>query len=179
MFNWDRSRRAIVLGGSVLAIVLALFSFTARLQVARAAEADATKDRIDIQEKLLYAYAYTFDSKDCVGWSNLWTTDGVLDLVGIMKLKGRDAIRQMCIARQKDVIGNNKTHHNMMNIVFDQLTSRRAETRTYCISTWQKPDDGAISVHAAVVYKDVIVKSDDGKWLFKERSMDESGGLPH
>ena len=34
-------------------------------------------DRIEIQEKLLYAYAYTYDSKDCVSFSNLFTTDAV------------------------------------------------------------------------------------------------------
>ena len=39
----------------------------------------SSHDRIEIQEKLLYAYAYTYDSKDCVGWSNLFTTDAVLE----------------------------------------------------------------------------------------------------
>jgi len=39
------------------------------------------KDRIAIQEKLLYAYAYTYDSKDCVSWANLFTTDAVLNLL--------------------------------------------------------------------------------------------------
>src|SRR5690242_16147938 len=109
MFNWDRSRRAILLGGLVLAgVVLALLSFIwpARLRVVDAAEGDTIKDRIDIQEKLLYAYAYAYDSKDCVGWSTLFTADAVLDLGGTMNAKGRDAIRQVCIARQKDIVGN-------------------------------------------------------------------------
>jgi hypothetical protein len=58
-----------------------------------------------------------------------------------------------------------------MNIVFDQLTSRRAETRTYVINTWQKPGDQTITVHGTGTYEDVIVKSDDGRWLFKERKL--------
>jgi hypothetical protein len=66
-------------------------------------------------------------------------------------------------------VENIKTRHNMMNIIFDQLTSRRAETRTYFILTWQKPGDQTITVRATGIYKDVIVKSDDGRWLFKER----------
>ena len=127
------------------------------------------RDRIEIQEKLLYAYAYTYDSKDCVSWSNLFTTDAVLELRSAGKLIGRDAILQFCIVRQKNVVGNIKTHHNMMNIVFDQLTPRRAETRTYVLLTWQKPDDQTITVRAAGTYKDVIVRSNDGRWLFKER----------
>jgi hypothetical protein len=128
----------------------------------------SSHDRIEIQEKLLYAYAYTYDSKDCVGWSNLFTTDAVIELPA-QKLIGRDAILQFCIARQKNVVGDIKTRHNMMNIVFDQLTPRRAETRTYLLLTWQKPGDKIPTIQSAVTYRDVIVKSDDGSWLFKER----------
>lgn len=139
--------------------------------LAQSAEVDSVRDRIDIQEKLLYAYAYTYDSKDCESWSNLFTIDAVFD-AGPMKASGRDAIRQECIARQKKVVGNIKTRHNMMNIVFDQLASRRAETRSYVILTWQKPGDQTITVQAAGTYRDVIVKSDDGRWLFKERKLE-------
>ena len=128
----------------------------------------SSHDRIEIQEKLLYAYAYTYDSKDCVSWSNLFTTDAVLDRPA-GKLIGRDAILQFCIARQKSVVGNIKTHHNMMNIVFDQLTPRRAATRTYFILTWQKPGDQIPTIQTTGTYRDVIVKSDAGRWLFKER----------
>jgi hypothetical protein len=85
------------------------------------------------------------------------------------KASGRDAIRQACIERQSDVVGNTNTRHNIMNIIFDQLTALRAETRTYCIVTWQKPDDQTIRIQAAFTYNDVIVKSIDGRWLFKER----------
>ena len=127
----------------------------------------SSHDRIEIQEKLLYAYAYTYDSKDCVSWSNLFTTDAVFEVRG--KAAGRDAILQYCIARQKNVVGNIKTRHNMMNIVFDQLTPRHAETRTYVLLTWQKPGDQTPTIQAAGTYRDVIVKSDDGRWLFKER----------
>jgi uncharacterized protein (TIGR02246 family) len=125
------------------------------------------RDRIAIQEKLLYAYAYAYDSKDCVSWANLFTADGVLNILGT-KTSGREAILQACIERQKNVVGNVKTHHNMTNIVFDQLTSRQAKTRTYCILTWQKPGDMTPNVQGTFVYRDVIVK-ENGRWLFKER----------
>ena len=130
-------------------------------------ETDSVKDRIEIQEKLLYAYAYAYDSKDCESFANLFAIDAVWEVSG--KSSGRDAIRQYCIARQKSVVGNIKTRHNIMNIVFDQLASRRAETRSYFILTWQKPGEQTISVQAAGTYKDVIVRSSDGRWLFKER----------
>jgi hypothetical protein len=55
---------------------------------------------------------------------------------------------QACIAR-KNGTGNIKTRHNMMNIVFDQLTSRRAETKTYVLLTWQKPGDQFPAVQLA------------------------------
>ena len=143
--------------------------------LAQAAEVGSIEDRIAIQEKLLYAYAYTYDAKDCESWSNLFTTDAVFDLRGTGGTSGRDAIREWCIAQQKNVVGNIKTRHNMMNIVFDQLTPRRAETRTYLILTWQKPGDQTIVVQAAFTYRDVIVKSDDGRWLFKERKAEDRG----
>ena len=57
----------------------------------------------------------------------------------------------------------------MMNIVFDQITSSRAETRTYVVLTWQKAGDQTINVQGVGVYHDVIVKANDGRWLFKER----------
>src|SRR6516162_5556727 len=66
----------------------------------------SSHDRVEIQEKLLYAYAYTYDSKDCVSWSNLFTTDAVLESPSAGKLIGRDAILQYCFARQKNAVGN-------------------------------------------------------------------------
>src|SRR5437879_9221612 len=66
------------------------------------------RDRIGIQEKLLYAYAYAYDSKDCVSWANLFTADGVVNLGGLMKANGRESILQACIERQKNVVGNVK-----------------------------------------------------------------------
>jgi hypothetical protein len=86
-----------------------------------------------------------------------------------LKGRGRDAIRQARITQQKNVVGNIKTRHNVMNIVFDQLTPSRAETRTYVILTWQKPDDQTITIRPTRTYKDVIISSNDGRWLFKER----------
>ena len=127
------------------------------------------RDRIAIQEKLLYAYAYAWDSKDCVSWANLFTTDAVLNLGGGEKENGRDAILQWCIDRQKNVVGSIKTRHNMTNVVFDQLTANQAKTRTYVVITWQKPGDMTPSTRFAFTYQDVMVKQSDGRWLFKER----------
>jgi hypothetical protein len=66
----------------------------------------------------------------------------------------------------------------MMNIVFDQLAPRRAETKTYYILTWQKPGDQIPTIQVAGTYRDVIVKSDDGRWLFKERKNDFAAPAP-
>ncbi len=138
--------------------------------------ADAAVDRTAIQEQLLYAYAYTYDSKDCVSWSDLFATDAVLE-VNEWKATGRDAILQRCNSLQKNLVGNLRTRHNMMNIVFDQLTPRRAEARTYVVVTGQKPGEQAIAFRFAFTYQDVIVKSDDGRWLFQHRKTVESPPL--
>ena len=158
-------RTTSMLTGMAIAFVLTWPTVAVFAQVP---ETDSVKDRIEIEENLLYAYAYAYDSKDCESFANLFAIDAVWEAISA-KASGRDAIRQNCIARQKNVVGNIKTRHNMMNIVFDQLTSRRAETRTYFILTWQKPGDQTINVQAAGTYKDVIVRSNDGTWLFKER----------
>jgi len=126
--NIMNRRTTCMLIGITIAFVLTWPTVAVFAQVP---ETDSVKDRVAIQEKLLYAYAYTYDAKDCVSWSNLFTSDAVLDL-GRGKASGRDAIRQACIARQRDVVGSIRTRHNMMNIVFDQLTSRRAETKNLC-----------------------------------------------
>jgi hypothetical protein len=104
-------------------------------------------------------------------WANLFTTGATLNLGERMKETGKDAILHACIARQKDVVGNIQTHHYMTNIVFDELTANEAKTRTYVLLTWQKPGDKAPSINAAGIYRDVIVKQSDGKWLFKERGL--------
>ena len=134
------------------------------------------KDRIAIQEQLLYAYAYAYDSKDCVAWANLFAPDASIDV--LVKRNGKDAILQGCITRQKTVVGDIKTRHYMTNIVFDELTPSRARTRTYCVVTWQKPGDPTPSTQVAVVYRDVIVKQADGRWLFKERVAIDPQGSP-
>jgi len=130
-------------GGSVL-FLLIVFLLAAVLQHVTFAQIPKDggdlRDRIAIQEKLLYAYAYAYDSKDCVTWANLFTADAVFTADGVagagpIKQTGRDAILQFCIARQKNVIGNIKTRHNMTNIVFDQLTPNQAKTRTYLLLT--------------------------------------------
>ena len=162
---------------SMLTVLTLLVLTLLPMQVLAQAPAASVNDRLEIQEKLLYAYAYTYDSKDCVSFSNLFTTDAVLELPA-GKLVGRDAILQFCIERQKNVLGNIKTRHNMMNIVFDQLTPSRAETRTYLLLTWQKPGEPFPAIRPTLTYRDVIVKSDDGRWLFKERKTIDMSSAP-
>src|SRR5262249_60941152 len=134
--NIMNGRTTGMLTGMTIAFVLtwptvAVFS--------QAPETDSVKDRIEIQEKLLYAYAYAYDSKDCESYANLFAIDAVLEVSN--KASGRDAIRQGCLSRQKNVVGKIKTSHNMMNIVFGQLTARRAKTKTKYILMWETPDD--------------------------------------
>ena len=163
------NRRSIFTLSAITAVGMAVLTSSQHIAFALIAEDRGDmKDRIAIQEKLLNAYAYAYDSKDCVSWANLFTADAILDRFN-NPITGRDGILQFCIARQKNVVGAIKTHHNMTNIVFDQLTSTNARTRSYVVLTWQKPDDPTPSIQSAFTYRDVIVKQDDGRWLFKER----------
>src|SRR5215469_14572814 len=97
----------------ILALSAVLFFIGAafvlqRMTFAKGSKDDGNlKDRIAIQEQLLYAYAYAYDSKDCVAWANLFAPDASLSLWG-GKMNGRDAILQGCITRQKTVVGDIK-----------------------------------------------------------------------
>jgi hypothetical protein len=93
------------LSTSTLTVLTLLVPVLLPVPMLAQAPADSINDRVEIQEKLLYAYAYTYDSKDCVSFSNLFTTDAVFE-VSPVKAVGRDAILQSCIARQKNVVGN-------------------------------------------------------------------------
>src|SRR5215470_5736305 len=163
------NRRSIFTLSVITAVGMTVLTSSQHTAFAQIAEDRGDmKDRIAIQEKLIYAYAYAYDSRDCVSWANLFTTDAILDRFN-NPITGRDGILQFCIERQKNVVGAIKTHHNMTNIVFDQLTSTNARTRSYVVLTWQKPDDPTPSIQSAFTYRDVIVKQGDGRWLFKER----------
>jgi len=170
------TKSSILAGFAVLFFVGAALVFQHMTFAQKSRDDGNLKDRIAIQEQLLYAYAYAYDSKDCVAWANLFTPDASMDTFA--KLNGKDAILQACITRQKTVVGDMKTRHYMTNIVFDELTPSRARTRTYCVVTWQKPGDPTPSTHLAVVYRDLIVKQADGRWLFKERVTTDPQGSP-
>src|SRR5215475_7008563 len=131
------TKSSILAGCAVLFFVGAALVFQRMTFAQKSGDDGNLKDRIAIQEQLLYAYAYAYDSKDCVSWANLFTTDAILDLAN--PISGRHGILQWCIAQQKNVLGAIKTRHNMTNIVFDHLTSTHAKTRTYVVNTWQKP----------------------------------------
>src|SRR5262245_30872325 len=101
-------RKSLIWGGYVLFFMIAFPLVGVRQHRTFAqnpADRSDLRDRVAIQEKLLYAYAYAWDSKDCVGWANLFTADAVFAADGVagpIKQTGRDAILQFCIARQKE-----------------------------------------------------------------------------
>lgn len=74
-------RKSLIWGGSVLFFMIAvpLVDMLQHLTFAQNPEDRSDiRDRVAIQEKLLYAYAYAYDSKDCVNWANLFTTDALV-----------------------------------------------------------------------------------------------------
>jgi len=105
------NRRSIFTLSAITAVGMAVLTSSQHIAFALIAEDRGDmKDRIAIQEKLLNAYAYAYDSKDCVSWANLFTADAILDRFN-NPITGRDGILQFCIARQKNVVGAIKTHH--------------------------------------------------------------------
>src|SRR5262249_20296878 len=74
------------LGGYVLLLLIAflLVGVLQHITFAQTAkDGSDLRDRVTIQEKLLYAYAYAYDSKDCLSWANLFTADAVFTADGV------------------------------------------------------------------------------------------------
>src|SRR5262245_23935559 len=98
------------LTGMTIAFVLTLPTAAVFAQVP---ETTRVKNTIEIQEKLLYAYAYAYDAKDWESFANVFAIEAVWEAQS-GKSSERDAIGQFCIARKKSVVGNIKPRHNMM-----------------------------------------------------------------
>lgn len=136
---------------------------------------DYLKERVAIQEKLIYEYANAWDQKDCDRWSSLFTSDAILDLSGdgnlastMSRATGRIEIKEFCMRRMSTVLENVKTHHFMTNTIFNQINSSRATSSTYALITWKPLLADKPTIQTSIIYHDQIVKEKD-RWLLKVR----------
>jgi len=123
------------------------------------------ESRIAIQETILYAYAYAYDSKDCSRWSNLFTASGTFETPD-EGVKGREAILEWCSTRQKGPLANVRSRHNVTNVVFDELSPTFARVRAYVLITWQRTGESTPGARSMWTYHYEISKQ-DGQWALR------------
>jgi 3-phenylpropionate/cinnamic acid dioxygenase small subunit len=120
----------------------------------------------------LYQYAYMYDSGDADGWTNLFTEDVVTEgiLVGedepFTVMHGHTELHAFAsAARAPD---RARVLHHISGIVFDEVGSDSAQTRTMVVVTAQVPDvpDPQVLTHG--IYEDQWRKTADG-WLIARR----------
>ena len=103
-------------------------------------------DRLAITEQLAQ-YSYMWDSKDSVGFANLFTVDGVMErrlggeLVSGSRVVGRQAILAYAKESHQGRLADRQTRHHMSALVFLELSADRAVTENMALITHQTADD--------------------------------------
>lgn len=138
-----------------------------------------TEDRLDILQRIA-EYAHTFDGLDAEGWANLFTADGIWEMVNQDKdapdtyLDGRDAIREWAVNNHASRPPGVRSYHHQTNTSFDELTSEGARTRTMVVITAHDMSEANTTKGPRIlltgVYHDDWMKTSDG-WFIKKRSL--------
>ena len=144
---------------------------------------------MNIEEKLaihemIAQYAYTYDSQDVEGFAQLFVEDGVFEVfvpgqsVALVRLQSRTAIRESAAKRLRQRCGRCTSRHYQSGILFDDLTSDTALTRTMVLVTHQGVTEAGPPPTLSGVYHDQWRKTPTG-WRLAHRAarVDQDSGL--
>src|SRR4051812_20093275 len=93
------------------------------------------EDKWAIQE-MLARLSYAWDAKDAEDWAQLFSDDAVLEIFSSggtnpqLHLASRAAIRAWAVQNHAERLGGIQTRHHQSGLLFDELTSDTARTRT-------------------------------------------------
>jgi uncharacterized protein (TIGR02246 family) len=131
------------------------------------------EDKLAIQE-VIARYSYTYDAQDAEGFAALFTEDAVWELFASgatcpeIRLASRTAIRAWAAQRLQERRGRFTSRHYQSGVLFDELTSESARTRTMVLVTHQGVTEAAPRPTASGVYHDQWRKTHEG-WRFAHR----------
>ena len=100
------------------------------------------EDKLAIQE-IIAQYSYTYDGKDAEGFAQLFVEDGVFEVfvpgktTASVRLHSRTEILEWATQRLHERTGRFTSRHYQSGILFDELTSDSALTRTMVLVTHQ------------------------------------------
>jgi hypothetical protein len=131
------------------------------------------EDKLAIQE-VIAQYSYTYDAKDAEGFAALFMEDAVWELFASgatrpeIRLASRAAILAWAARRLQERRGRFTSRHYQSGLLFDELTSESARTRTMVLVTHQGVTEEAPRPTASGVYHDQWRKTPEG-WRFAHR----------
>lgn len=123
-------------------------------------------------EDLSELYGYYLDTKDYVNLSQLFTEDGVWEVLG-NRTVGRQAIHDRWKSRTAEWAPTHGRLHQMSNQYFKVIDRNTAIGHSYVtVYMWETPNDQPQSLAPVVISKndDEFVRTEEG-WRIKRRSI--------
>ena len=140
-------------------------------------------DKLDILE-VIARYAYTYDGRDADGFAQLFTDDGIFEVMHAgssqpeLRLASRSAIRAWVVQRHQQVVKGIQDRHFQSGTVFDVLTPEHAQTRTMVLITHQGANDPTPRPVLSGVYHDCWHKTPSG-WQIAQRTLHHDHHTPY
>jgi uncharacterized protein (TIGR02246 family) len=171
MRNWIGALLIVIAGLSLITTM----SFTS----AETKDSCYAEDRAQIED-LQARYMFALDFRDADTYVKTFTTDGILDIVG-MKWQGREEIRKIFASMPGNAPeGEEKTapkkaqgpypamgRHNITNIVL-KIDGDKATGRAYWFHYGNNNPERKAQLDSYGHYEDELVKV-NGQWLFSKR----------
>ena len=133
----------------------------------------STEDKLAIQETIA-KYSDAYDSKDAEAFAQLFVEDAIFEVIvpgeskPTVRLSSRVAIREWA-AQRHELNAASQTRHYQSGILFNELTSKTASTRTMLLLTRQSGPDAVPLLHLTGVYYDKWRKVREG-WRIVRRT---------
>lgn len=132
------------------------------------------EDKLAIQE-VIAQYSYRYDGTDAEGFAQLFLEDGVFEVfvpgrtTASVRLQSRREIRDWAARRLQERNGRFTSRHYQSGILFDELTSHSALTRTMVLVTHQGVIEAAPRPTVSGMYHDQWRKTPTG-WRLARRA---------
>lgn len=159
------------LSGGLIALVVVMTWSLPRATVAQ--DLQTMQDRLAIADHLTQ-YSYRWDSKDSIGFADLFTVDAVMErwrggeLVSDSRVEGRSAIRDYAKSSHDGRLSDRQTRHHFSGLVFLELSTDGAVTENMALITHQTADDRVPFISGSGVYRNTWKKTADG-WRIAKR----------
>ncbi len=140
------------------------------------ASADELRDlanKMAISEALAQ-YSYRWDSKNALGFTDLFTADAVMErwrkgkLVAGSRIEGSQAILEYARNSHQGRLADRQTRHHFSGLVFVELSDSNAVTENMALITQQTESDRAARISSSGIYRISWINADHG-WKISKR----------